>query len=1298
VLRLIGHYQAGQDPTRELAFRPGPLPKFDGGVGGGPAIPPPPTGPPPGAIQPQSSGGPIRVPPLTPEKVNQYAALFEKSGAQNGILPGEQAKQIFERAGLPNEILGRIWNLADTEQRGALVVTEFIIAMHLLASFKSGTLRALPSILPAGLYEAAARRAPVRQMSGTMSATAPLSTIARPFNGAIAGRVGSPLGRSSFVPPPQVPQASSQNNDWAVSSMDKAQFDTIYADLDKNNRGFITGDEAVPFFSNSKLPEEVLAQIWDLADINSLGRLTRDEFAVAMFLIRQQRSKRDGRDSLPTSLPPNLVPPSMRNQIRPSVQSPPPAFDPSAQPVSKSAAEDLFGLDALSASPPAQPQVPTSTGGSAGFADPFSSSRTPLTSSSPAQGTSPGQSTSFKPFVPSSSFGRTLTYDVTGGSKSSASAQQSRSSPSALDDLLGDNDPEISNKLTTETSELANLSNQIGTLSKQMQEVQGQRSTAQNELNQATAQKREFELRLSQLRSLYEQEVKDVRGLQERLTASRNETKKLQQEIARIDGTHQDLQNQHRQIATALQADQQENTLLKERIKALNGEIAQMKPQVEKLRLEARQIKGLVAINKKQLATTEIERDKLKTEVEELTKSNEEQSRAITASSQVQSPPPITSPTLSTMSANNPFFRRQPSVSSDIGSSPFTQSPAPPPQSDRSFDNVFGPSFVTASTTGETSMPQTSFKQEIEARHSPPVTMGKSPSRRSADGSENNASSVAQNESSREEASETPAPPKRQVSSTFMPFQPEHSNTFGSSRQVSAPNSRFGESSTTTGTDTPTSHNGATPTGLPSSSQTEALQGLSSPFDWNRTASPATSEARSVTNVKDSMPGAFPGDGNPHLISTPTGGSSLSEQAVSGASGTSALNKEQPRVPNAAKNDFDAAFAGFGASSASNERQATTHSAADDPTTAAGIFNKEFPPLRELEADDESDSGSEQGGFEDDFTSASPSHSRKESSAHSQFSQPQGTSATGTGTLFPPLSPTSNSASAASLGPNPSSSNAQSPPQVYDKTIPPHEKPRSEVEQYSGLLPTRENNTPSSQQVDHPFNGPLATGGQALLGNSSSSNLAKPPQPAKTSFDDFDHDFDDLEDAKEADLDDDFANISVLDRSGIVDFDPTFDSPAASKTSQHTAQGSTGFGNDSNGFGDFTQSPISPLKPQLAQSGGTSSKHDSHDWDAIFAGLDASSNNSNNSAGVSKLPATDTGGASTAKGNGTAAQPVRPQAGRALTEAGVHDDPILKELTAMGYARKDALSALEKYDYNLERVRAPATARRIGSP
>lgn len=39
-------------------------------------------------IQPQSSGGPIRVPPLSPEKAMDYRALFQTTEPVNGLLGG----------------------------------------------------------------------------------------------------------------------------------------------------------------------------------------------------------------------------------------------------------------------------------------------------------------------------------------------------------------------------------------------------------------------------------------------------------------------------------------------------------------------------------------------------------------------------------------------------------------------------------------------------------------------------------------------------------------------------------------------------------------------------------------------------------------------------------------------------------------------------------------------------------------------------------------------------------------------------------------------------------------------------------------------------------------------------------------------------------------------------------------------------------------------------------------------------------------------------------------------------------
>ena len=71
----------------------GPLPKFDG-VPGPAKVPATPA---PLPVQPQHSGGPIRVPPLTPDKVNQYTSLFEGSGSQNGMMSGEPVCDVIRR-------------------------------------------------------------------------------------------------------------------------------------------------------------------------------------------------------------------------------------------------------------------------------------------------------------------------------------------------------------------------------------------------------------------------------------------------------------------------------------------------------------------------------------------------------------------------------------------------------------------------------------------------------------------------------------------------------------------------------------------------------------------------------------------------------------------------------------------------------------------------------------------------------------------------------------------------------------------------------------------------------------------------------------------------------------------------------------------------------------------------------------------------------------------------------------------------------------------------------------------------
>ena len=1411
VLRLIGHYQAGREPTAELAFKQGPVPKFDGlqiqGVGVGPsgAVPSPTAGQfPPPALQPQLSGqGPIRVPPLDPQKVQQYSGLFERSGARSGFLDGATAKSIFERAGLPNEVLGKIWNLSDREQRGALDQTEFIVAMHLLTSMKTRTMAALPNTLPPGLYEAAARRgAPARPGSRQTAAVGP---IPRQFTGGSTGappRTQSPLAKpAGYATTPPPPSAQTTGTPWLITPQDKAKFDQFFATIDPQGRGVITGEQAVRFFSDSRLPEETLAAIWDLADINSEGQLNRDQFAVAMYLIRQQRAPNPS--PLPAFLPPALVPPSMRQQTQQS-QSTAPIFDNAnnTSNLPKSATEDLFGLDEPSSMPAqqprqtdAQPQPPAAlqmqTTGASAARDPFGGS-VPGSPSSPQRFQPQPQqaSSTFKPFMPTSAFGASLAQQHTGGSTTSSQGQSRGIPPqqqhppshlqqaSAMDDLLGDDETHAaeSSKMTNETTELANMSNQIGNLRTQMEQTQSKKSSTQADLSATNTQKRDLELRLQQFRSQYEQEVRTVKELEQQLATSRDSTKKLGQELAMLEGTYQDLQTQHNTVSQALQADQQENAGLKQRVSQITAEVGRLKPELEKMKLDARHQKGLVSINKKQLATNEGERDRLRGEKSDLEREaaeREEQARrashrqeshygrdaAVAGSlgavgfgtyeatrhaggeSTVVGPGPagqLASPSAhSTLSSTNPFFR----ASSVENTAKRTASPQADGPNPSAFDALFGPS-ATFATTGQASSrtgtpPTTSFIGRNITPASGPSTVPQGPGMTD---SVQSVSSVGEPTPSAtpplsdraKESPPTSEPPPPPEDRQFMPNQlpvgelaerrPEDSDV--SSTRVLPPGSRAG--------------------------------GAETPREAAESVAPSMPSSLTVADAEEeTIPGAFPSE---------------TEQSAKGVQDVTnnEASREAPAPTAGPKDDFESAFAGFGES----ENATNAHREAEDPFAPMPDqqqnkgFSGEFPPIQNLEPEDDSSDEEPDRGFDDDFIAPRPQRDVVASTnghgiaeATSVRAAPEPESEANIAGVRPQV---------VSVG-----SSASELPPITSQTSPPSYEQSDEIahggggertssnqfpREFNGLLPSRENptslplplsdppeqavsdgkqapipqashdrqasfgtdqsfqavQTPSTSDVFHDANSRPASGVTSATSPRAQTTQGSSTTAAKNAFDDFD-DFGDLSEAKEAEKSNDFD--FGFGRPNIDEFNPAFDSPAMSMNTITSSQQTPVPSNKSlegNGFDSFQ--PSSSTGNAFGSGAGSSSiqhtpQNAHHDWDAIFSGLDSSKTVDTSFASSSEDPwgATPSAAQPAAPNARVAENPPTPtspasvatakpaqtaQLGRAMTPGTEHDDPILKRLTGMGYARADALNALEMYDYDINKASPPFSSLR----
>ena len=219
-------------------------------------------------------------------------------------------------------------------QTGNLNQAEFAIAMHYIAKLMDGTISTLPSQLPPSVYATASDDnavQPIQQQQQPL----PQQQLP-PQRSQTIDSLGS-LAFSSSTGLDQQPnqqQQQQQQQQWNITPQEKIQFDAFFDKIDTKNTGFVQGTDAVEFFTNSRLPEADLAQIWDLADSSQQGRLSRDQFAVAMHLIH----KRLRGEPLPSSLPnalsvPQGASPAMASAVaahqspammhhQPAVQSP----------------------------------------------------------------------------------------------------------------------------------------------------------------------------------------------------------------------------------------------------------------------------------------------------------------------------------------------------------------------------------------------------------------------------------------------------------------------------------------------------------------------------------------------------------------------------------------------------------------------------------------------------------------------------------------------------------------------------------------------------------------------------------------------------------------------------------------------------------------------------------------------------------------------------------------------------------------------------------------------------------------
>ncbi|XP_028323625.1 intersectin-1 isoform X7 [Gouania willdenowi] len=295
------------------------------------------------------------------ERVKHDQQFHSLSPTAGGFITGDQARNFFLQSGLPPPILAQIWALADMNSDGRMDIHEFSIAMKLIKLKLQG--HPLPPVLPPTMKQPPL---PLPPQSGfglppmapippslpvvpplplpplPVGVSPPLISSAPPSlpqplaNGAPPTGMMQPIsGFTHQAPPINKPPSFNRPNaklqkgpsfdtsgvqppsDWAVPQSSRLKYRQLFNSHDKMMSGHLTGPQARTILMQSSLPQTQLATIWSLSDIDQDGKLTAEEFILAMHLIDMAMSGLP----LPPVLPPDYLPPTFRRVRSDSVQS-----------------------------------------------------------------------------------------------------------------------------------------------------------------------------------------------------------------------------------------------------------------------------------------------------------------------------------------------------------------------------------------------------------------------------------------------------------------------------------------------------------------------------------------------------------------------------------------------------------------------------------------------------------------------------------------------------------------------------------------------------------------------------------------------------------------------------------------------------------------------------------------------------------------------------------------------------------------------------------------------------------------
>ncbi|ORX71924.1 hypothetical protein DL89DRAFT_255636 [Linderina pennispora] len=197
-----------------------------------------------------------------------YGHLFSLADADHkGIVQGQAAVPFFQKSGLSDAVLGRVWQFADTKSKGHLTSAEFSVAMKLISLAQAKKPVALANLKD---------ETPLPALRGIDMPHDDEDDALTQFTHQRRSSAASSVGWGSMM----------GQNEAAVPDVEKQQYTRIF-NANHPVDGVIDGMTARGILMRSKVSVEQLSKLWTLVDPKGEGKMRLPGFIVAMYYIRR---------------------------------------------------------------------------------------------------------------------------------------------------------------------------------------------------------------------------------------------------------------------------------------------------------------------------------------------------------------------------------------------------------------------------------------------------------------------------------------------------------------------------------------------------------------------------------------------------------------------------------------------------------------------------------------------------------------------------------------------------------------------------------------------------------------------------------------------------------------------------------------------------------------------------------------------------------------------------------------------------------------------------------------------------